>query len=213
MTPKQARFVDQYLIDLNATQAAIRAGYSERTANEQGAQLLKKPEIMAAIDAGKVERSEEANIDALWVLQRLVAEAEADLADLYDDSGNLRPIDDWPRIWRQGLVQGVEIESIKIDGVEIGTVKKIKLDSRIKRVEMIGRHVRVNAFREKVHHTGLDGLGERLERARARLGDLSINGSTERIEKATHARPAPLPPPEPAPSSAPVIAARAPTTP
>lgn len=49
MTPKQQRFVDEYLIDLNATQAAIRAGYSERTAGQQGFDLLKKPEIQTEI--------------------------------------------------------------------------------------------------------------------------------------------------------------------
>ena len=54
MTPKQEAFVREYLIDLNATQAAIRAGYSERTAGSQSFDLLQKPEIQAAIAAGRL---------------------------------------------------------------------------------------------------------------------------------------------------------------
>jgi len=169
LTPKQARFVEEYLIDMNATRAAIRAGYSEKTANQQGPRLLEHPEIAAAIDAAKSARSERAQIDALWVLQRLVSEAEADLADLFGDNGELLPVEAWPLIWRQGLVQGVEVlelfEGHGADRVHIGRLRKIKLDSRIKRIELIGKHIGVNAFQENVYHTGLDALGDRLERA------------------------------------------------
>ncbi|RWE97360.1 terminase small subunit [Mesorhizobium sp.] len=169
MTPKQERFVEQYLLDLNATQAAIRAGYSERTANEQGAQLLKKPEIIAAIDAAKGERSERTKIDAAWVLIRLAEEADADIADLYDADGDLLPVKDWPLIWRQGLVQGIEVDAL-YEGfgesrIQVGQTKKIRLSDRVRRIELIGKHVRVKAFEEQVSVTGLDTLAERLERA------------------------------------------------
>lgn len=170
LTPKQARFVEEFLLDLNATQAAIRTGYSANNADKIGSQLLQKTIVKAAIDAAKDARSERAQIDALWVLQRLIEEAEADLADLYDENGDLLPIQAWPLIWRQGLVQGVEIEAIRVDGIEIGNVKKIKLDSRLKRVELLGRHIGVNAFQENVNHAGLDALGDRLERALKRNG-------------------------------------------
>jgi phage terminase small subunit len=174
LTPKQARFVEEYLIDLNATQAAIRAGYSAKTANEIGAENLAKPSIKAAIDAAMAERSQQTKIDAQWVLKRLAAEAEADIADLYDDDGNLLPVAEWPLIWRQGLVQGIEVEELfegrGADRVHIGRLRKIKLDSRVKRIELIGKHIGVNAFQENVHHTGLDALGDRLERALKRNG-------------------------------------------
>lgn len=68
LTPKQAQFVVEYLKDLNATQAAVRAGFSEHTATVQGSQLLAKPHIRAAIDAAKAGRVERTKIDADYVL-------------------------------------------------------------------------------------------------------------------------------------------------
>lgn len=169
MTPKQQRFVDEYLIDLNATQAAIRAGYSEKTAQQIGTENLSKPLVRAAIDEAIAKRSQETKIDADWLLKRLAAEAEADVNDLYNDNGDLKPVSEWPKIWRQGLVAGLEIEALfegfGEDRQQIGLVKKIKLSDRIKRLELIGRHIKVNAFQENIHHTGLDALGDRLERA------------------------------------------------
>jgi len=71
LTAKQAAFVDEYLIDLNATQAAIRAGYSENAAAEIGWENLRKPQIADAITTAKVERSEQTGITAAKVLGRL----------------------------------------------------------------------------------------------------------------------------------------------
>lgn len=68
LTAKQQTFVQEYLVDLNATQAAIRAGYSPKTANEQGAQLLAKLSISQAVAAGKKVRADKLQIDAEWVL-------------------------------------------------------------------------------------------------------------------------------------------------
>lgn len=162
MTPKQRRFVDEYLIDLNATQAALRAGYSAKTADQQGWENLKKPEVAAAIAGAQAARAERTKIDADWVLRRLAAEADADLNDLYDEHGKLRPVKDWPMVWRQGLVSGVESVRERTgedaDGnPEYGFVDKIKVSDRVKRLELIGKHVNVQAFREKVEHTGKGG--------------------------------------------------------
>lgn len=166
LTAKQQRFVEEYLRDLNATQAALRAGYSKRTANEQAAQLMKHPEIIEAIDDAKAERSARTEIGADWVLRRLVEEAEADIADLYDENDKLKPVDEWPKIWRQGLVQGVESRETKdSEGNATCTVIRVRLSDRVRRLELIGKHVRVNAFQDQVALTGLDGLAERLDRA------------------------------------------------
>lgn len=75
LTPKQQRFVEEYLVDLNATQAALRAGYSERRAAEIGWQLLQKTTIQTTIQTRRAEQSQRTQITADWVLTRLREEA------------------------------------------------------------------------------------------------------------------------------------------
>ncbi len=75
LTPKQARFVEEYLIDLNATQAAIRAGYSAKTANEQGSQLLAKLSVRQAVAEAQAIRSKRTAITQDEVIQGLKKEA------------------------------------------------------------------------------------------------------------------------------------------
>ncbi|NJL06820.1 MAG: terminase small subunit [Methylacidiphilales bacterium] len=179
LTAKQNAFCEEYLKDLNATKAAIRSGYSTKSAHEIAAQLLSKPQVSARVAELKAERSRKTKIDAAWVLKRLAAEAEADLADLYDDDGRLKPIKDWPPIWRQGLVAGVEVEELfegrGEDREQIGVVKKVRLSDRVKRIELIGKHIDVSAFQENVNLTGVDGLAERLARASKRLSELETD--------------------------------------
>lgn len=153
MTPKQEAFVREYLIDLNATQAAIRAGYSEKTAKDIGCQNLAKLNIKTAIDKALSERAERTEIDAEWVLKRLAEEADADIADLYEENGALKSIHDWPKIWRTGLIGGIDVvqEFETVDGkkVAVGSVTKLKISDRIKRIELIGKHVDIQAFLDR----------------------------------------------------------------
>ena len=76
MTPKQKRFVDEYLIDLNATQAAIRAGYSARSADIIGFENLRKPNIQETLAELMAKRAEETGISAAWVLKKLRENAD-----------------------------------------------------------------------------------------------------------------------------------------
>ncbi len=76
MTPKQKRFVEEYMIDLNASQAAARAGYSARSAGKIGFQLLEKTRISDAIGEAQRARSERTEITQEWVLSRLVENAK-----------------------------------------------------------------------------------------------------------------------------------------
>ena len=71
LTAKQQMFVKEYLVDLNATQAAIRAGYSVKTAGQIGDEILKKPEIAAAVQAGMDARSQRTEITADYVLDTI----------------------------------------------------------------------------------------------------------------------------------------------
>lgn len=161
MTPKQEAFVREYLIDLNATQAAIRAGYSERTARQAGFENLTKPDIAEAIAKAQEERAKRTDITADWVLRTLATEKEADLADLYDAEGRLKPVNEWPMVFRTGIVVGVEsLEEYEGAGKDrrlIGFTRKVKLSDRIKHLELIGKHVNVQAFREQLGLSDPDG--------------------------------------------------------
>ena len=78
LTPKQQRFVEEYLVDLNATQAAIRAGYSVKTAKEQGSQNLTKLHIREAVEVAKAKRTERTEITQDMVIEGLHKEATRD---------------------------------------------------------------------------------------------------------------------------------------
>ncbi|MET3998835.1 terminase small subunit [Marinobacterium sp. MBR-109] len=157
LTDKQQRFVEEYLIDLNATQAAIRAGYSPKTADSQAVQLLRKTQVQEAIAAGKQERSEKTAIDATYVLNRLVEIDQMDVLDILDDDGHMRPVSQWPKVWRTTL-SGVDINRLKTigegdDAIE-SVLQKIKWPDKVKNLELIGKHVEVQAFKDQL---GLSG--------------------------------------------------------
>ncbi len=80
LTPKQQRFVEEYLVDLNATRAAIRVGYSEKTAYSQGQRLLKHAEIARAVNAAQEARTERTKIDQDWVIEKLIGVYETAIA-------------------------------------------------------------------------------------------------------------------------------------
>ena len=88
MTPKQAAFVDEYLIDLNATQAAIRAGYSAKTAGSYGNENLQKPEIQQAIGERMEERSKRTEITQDRVLTDIELIKQDAMRKAYDKNGN-----------------------------------------------------------------------------------------------------------------------------
>ena len=90
------------------------------------------------------------------MLTRLVEEAEADLADLFVDNV-LKPIEEWPKIWRQGLVAGLDTQELFADQAKIGNKVKLRLSDRIRRIELIGKHIGVNAFAERREISGPDG--------------------------------------------------------
>lgn len=92
LTPKQARFVSEYLIDLNAAAAAVRAGYSEKTARVIGPENLSKPAVAAAIQAAQKKREQRTEITQDRVLQELARIAFFDLRKLYRADGSLKPM-------------------------------------------------------------------------------------------------------------------------
>ena len=157
LTPKQQCFVDEYLIDLNGTQAALRAGYSEKTAGRQACELLEKTHIAEAIAEAKAKRSIKTSIDATYVLNRLVEIDQMDVLDILSDEGHMLPVSQWPKVWRTTL-SGLDINRLKTIGEGESAVEsvlqKIKWPDKVKNLELIGKHVDVQAFKDQV---GLSG--------------------------------------------------------
>ncbi|HBO5229639.1 terminase small subunit [Pseudomonas aeruginosa] len=144
LTKKQRLFVEEYLVDLNATQAAIRAGYSTRRAAEIGYQLLQRPEVAQAIQAAMAERSKRTEVEADYVIRRLREIDEMDVLDILEDDGSFRSIRDWPKAWRQFL-SGIEIAELfegRGDDRRIaGVLRKVKWPDKLRNLELLSRHV------------------------------------------------------------------------
>lgn len=147
---KQQRFVDEYLIDLNATQAAIRAGYSAKTAAVIGAENLTKPNIAAAIQKAIDARSERTKVTQDDVLR--------DLCELRDICLGRKPLKTMVIVKnsREGTAEPVEVEGAMFEPVAAN-----------RSLELLGRHLKM--FTDKVEHTGKDGGAIEIKR----LGGLS----------------------------------------
>jgi len=159
-TEKQRLFCREFIVDLNMKQAAIRAGYSKKSADIIGSENMAKPSIRAEVARLLAARNERVEVDADYVLQRFVEIDTMDINDILGPDGEVLPIPSWPRVWRQS-VSGVDIEEL-IGGhgdarSRIGLLKKIKWPDKMKALELMGRHVNVNAFKEVHEHTGPGG--------------------------------------------------------
>lgn len=137
LTPKQRRFVEEYLIDLCATRAAARAGYSRGTAASIGHENLRKPEIRKAIDRALAERAERSGVSADRVIRELAAIAFSDVRDVwFDDAGQLQTI--VPEAAR--AVAGYTVERADTpDGPKVrGTVR---LYDKLRALESLADHL------------------------------------------------------------------------
>lgn len=141
MTKKQKLFVEEYLIDLNATQAAIRAGYSPDTAGSIGGENLKKPEISAAIAKAMAERSRRTGINQDRILQEIAKLALVNIDDVVDlETGKIKE-----SATKEDLAC---IQSIKIKPTEFGTEREIKFYDKKGSLEMAGKHL--GMFKDKL---------------------------------------------------------------
>ena len=126
---------------------------TDQTADSCASEILSNPKVKAFYDSLMGEVAEEAKVDASYVLKRLVEIDQMDVLDIMDDDGNVKPLRDWPKIWRQYISN---IETISMDDGE-GWLKKIKWPDKVKNLELIGKHVSVGAFKDKIEHTGPNG--------------------------------------------------------
>lgn len=138
MTDKQKRFCEEYLIDLNATQAAIRAGYSPKTANEQGSQLLANVSVRTCIDASMAERSKRTGVNQDRVIRELARLAFVNAADVIDfDSAT---ITDGADRDDTAAISSVKVKTIPTaDGT--GVEREIRLSDKAKALELLGKHL------------------------------------------------------------------------
>lgn len=158
MTKKQKRFIEEYLIDLNATQAAIRAGYSPDTAYSIGNENLNKPEIKKHIDIAMAERSKRTGVNADRVVQELAKIAFINAMDVIDPKTATIRKDALPE--DTAAIQSVKVKTFGEDGLE----REIKMADKLKALDLLGRHL--GMFKDKVELSGT------LETEKTKLDDL-----------------------------------------
>lgn len=170
LTKKQKMFVEEYLIDLNAKQAAIRAGYSPKTAGETGYENLNKPHIKQEIDKRMKDREKRTEITQDKVLKELASIGFANASDFVkveekeyisgyekDEEGNLdinRPIYSRGKFVNIYETDSIEKEKLAaLAGIKHGANGiEIKLHDKVKALELIGKHLAM--FTDKVEHSG-----------------------------------------------------------
>jgi len=164
---RQESFCRNYLIDFNATKAALAAGYAKRSAGQQACRLLKNDKIKARLAELIGERNERLQVNADWVLKMAVMHASFDLTDLIDEQGNVMPPSEWPP--GAGMViAGMDVNELVMEGAPPALIKKIKRTDPLKALEMVGRHVDIQAFKDKVEHEVTENAASRLLTGRER---------------------------------------------
>lgn len=158
LTKKQKIFVDEYLIDLNATQAAIRAGYSPDTAGSIGSENLKKPEIRARIEKAMAERSKRTGINQDRIIMELAKIALLNPKGLvnFDEATIKEDATDED----VAAVASVKVKRFPTKDGE-GVEREVKIYDKTKALELLGRHL--GMFKDKVEVSGLDEEKKKLE--------------------------------------------------
>ena len=172
LTPKQKRFVAEYLVDLNATAAAIRAGYSKKTAEVIGYENLRKPQIEAAINQAIQERERRTEITQDMVLRETAKLAFFDIRKMFDKTGKPLDISKLDDATAAALV-GLDVQDVTDqDGDYVGFVKKYKMADKVKALELLGKHFgtwepKDDGPKDEIEEDGLSRslreLGEELE--------------------------------------------------
>lgn len=155
----------------NQTQAAINAGFSPNTAAVKASVMMRDERIQKRIAELMEERNRRLRVSADYVLLRLVEIDQMDVIDILNDDGTLKPIREWPKIWRTTL-SGFDLSStimnMNEDSIET-ILKKIKWPDKVKNLELIGKHVDVNAFRERLEIDVKMTIAEKMAKARKRV--------------------------------------------
>ena len=175
LTARQKLFALEYLKDLNATQAAIRAGYSPRTAEAAGSRLLRNVKVLAEIQAAMDKRREKLELTAEYTLRAITNIGHFDPRKLFDEKGNMKEIHELDADTARNI-GGFEFVTL-YDGSgdqkhAFGQLRKIKLRDSLKALELEGRHQKL--FTDKVEH-GLDEEARKLVASKLDFSKLSDN--------------------------------------
>jgi phage terminase small subunit len=168
LTPKQEMFVKEYLIDLNATQSAIRAGYSAKRAEITGSELVRNRKVADLIQTEMDKRAAKYEITADRVLQEIAKLAFHDPRKFFDDDGRIKPIselDDDTAMALSGIETFHKIVGDEKDGMAV--VTKIKTADKGANLERLGRHLKL--FTDKIELNASSELAELLKSARQRV--------------------------------------------
>jgi phage terminase small subunit len=186
MTPKQRRFVDEYLVDLVATQAALRAGYSPRSAYSQGERLLKKAEVAEAIRVAEEERKERTKVTQDMVIKELARIGFFDHRRLYDANGGLKQpheMDDDSAAVVSGVESMEEYQGAGSARVLTGHVRKVRLWDKVAALTKLGQHL--GMFVEQVDVRGKVSIAQVDLKA---LSDDQLAGIEETLSAAVRDR-------------------------
>ncbi|WP_337083688.1 terminase small subunit [Citrobacter freundii] len=172
LTAMQEAYAQEYTkCPENQTQAAINAGFSPNTAAVKASVMMRDERIQKRIAELMEERNKRLRVSADYVLLRLVEIDKMDVLDILNDDGTLKPIREWPKIWRTTL-SGFDLSStimnMNEDSIET-ILKKIKWPDKVKNLELIGKHVDVNAFKERLEVSGTVTIADRMAKARRRV--------------------------------------------
>ncbi|HCM2977102.1 TPA: terminase small subunit [Klebsiella pneumoniae] len=174
LTVMQEAYAQEYVkCPENQTQAAINAGFSQKSAHVKASTMMRDERIQKRIAELMEERNKRLRVSADYVLLRLVEIDQMDVIDILDDEGGLKPISQWPKVWRTSI-SAVDINRIRMamkdDEEDIeSTLQKIKWPDKVKNLELIGKHVDVNAFKERLEVSGTVTIADRMAAARRRV--------------------------------------------
>ena len=143
LTPKQERFCEEYIRDLNSSAAYRRAGYNARgnAAEAAASRLLSDVKVAAVIATAMKARSKRTQVTADRVLKELARVAFLDIGNAFTSEGGLKPINEMDEDTRRA-VAGIEVNELRGEnGDVIGTLKKIKIADKLRALELLGRHL------------------------------------------------------------------------
>ncbi len=186
LTAMERLFAYEYVVDLNATKACARAGFSEKSAYSAGPRLLTKPRVKAFIDELLAKRERKLELSADLVVRELMRVGFVDIGNAYGPDGQLLALTEMPEDTRRAIA-GVDSEQKDADDGPTGEVLKVKFNDKLRALELLGKHLKL--FTE-LHEHKFDELSEEerearidelLDRARARRAGQAAGGSDPKL--------------------------------